>query len=336
MLTIRHLQFGYGLVLAPMAGFTDLPVRLLAKKLGADLVCSEMVSSHGLVQGAHRTLDMLHSDQAEWPLSVQIFGSIPQVMAQAAEIAGNMGASIIDINMGCPVKKILRSGSGAALLTDQNKIALLLAEVRKATDRPLTVKIRSGIDAAHLNFLDVGKIAEDAGVDALTLHPRHVRQGFGGLADWSLIKALKQAVSIPVIGNGDIISAETAIRMVAETGCDGVMIGRAALGNPWLFRNIKEIIEGRPITSPDMSDIRDVMLAHLNWAEQAWGPKTAGLKMRSFLCNYVRGIPGSSGFRKTIQQTETPAAARDIIQKYFDQVSDNGGWGNPHQNVIDT
>ncbi|MBF0551746.1 MAG: tRNA-dihydrouridine synthase, partial [Deltaproteobacteria bacterium] len=289
-----------------------------------------------LVQGAHRTLDMLHSDQAEWPLSVQIFGSIPQVMAQAAEIAGNLGAAIIDINMGCPVKKILRSGSGAALLADQNKIALLLSEVRKATDRPLTVKIRSGIDAAHLNFLEVGKIAEDAGVDALTFHPRHARQGFGGLADWSLITALKKAVSIPVIGNGDIVTAEAALRMVAETGCDGIMIGRAALGNPWLFQNIKEVIAGQPITSPDLPDIKEVMLAHLNWAEQAWGSRTAGLKMRSFLCNYVRGIPGSSGFRKTIQQTATPAAARDIIQKYFEQFSDNGGGDEPPVNVIDS
>ncbi|MBF0495507.1 MAG: tRNA-dihydrouridine synthase, partial [Deltaproteobacteria bacterium] len=258
------------------------------------------------------------------------------VMAQAAEIAGNMGAAIIDINMGCPVKKILRSGSGAALLADQNKIALLLAEVRKATDRPLTVKIRSGIDAVHLNFVEVGKIAEDAGVDALILHPRHARQGFGGLADWSLIKALKKAVSIPVIGNGDITTAEAALQMVAETGCDGVMIGRAALGNPWLFKNIKELIAGRPITSPDLSAIKDVMLAHLNWAEEAWGPKTAGLKMRSFLCNYVKGIPGSSGFRKTIQQTGTPAEARDIIQKYFDQVSDIGDGDEPHENGIDS
>ena len=218
------------LILAPMAGYTDAAFRLLAKQHGCGLVTSEMISSHGLIYDNDKTKRYLHSDPREAPLSVQIFGADPLVMARAAEMVQENGAHIVDINMGCPVKRVVKTGAGAALLRDLPRVGRILSEVRRAVTCPLTIKIRSGWSADEITAPDVASLAQDMGVDAVAVHPRTARQGFGGSADWDVIKRLKQRVSIPVIGNGDVREPSDVVRMINHTGCDAVMIGRGCLG----------------------------------------------------------------------------------------------------------
>ncbi|MCB2149737.1 MAG: tRNA dihydrouridine synthase DusB, partial [Deltaproteobacteria bacterium] len=217
-------------VLAPLAGITNLPLRLLAKRAGCGLVCSEMISSNGLVYGSGKTEQLLESIPEEKPLSVQLFGSNPQIMADAARIVQDSGADIVDINFGCSVKKILKSNSGAALMKDPPLANRILESVRKAVSIPVTIKIRSGWEPSGKQAMEIALLAEGCGVDAITVHPRTATQGFRGEADWSIIAAVKKALAIPVIGNGDVTSPEDALRMLNETGCDGVMVGRAAIG----------------------------------------------------------------------------------------------------------
>lgn len=232
-------------IFAPLAGITNLPLRLMAKKAGCALVCSEMVSACGLVYGSEKTLALLDTTVEEKPLSVQIFGSDWAIMAEAASRVQTAGADIVDINFGCSVRKILKSGSGSALMREPQKAEMVIKAVRQAIAIPLTIKIRSGWDASGYEALQLARIAQENGVDAVTLHPRTARQGFGGRADWSLIGKIKQQLKIPVIGNGDIATAADAMAMMEQTGCDAVMVGRAAIGNPLLFAQISDRMAGR-------------------------------------------------------------------------------------------
>ena len=234
------------LILAPMAGITQLPFRRLAKEAGCGLVVSEMISAHGLVYGGRKTAELLESDPAERPLSVQIFGADPHIMMEAARIVQARGADILDINLGCSVRKIIRQGAGAALMREPKTLEAVLKTIRPAVSLPLTVKIRSGWDHSGDQAVAVGRIAEDCGVDAVAIHPRTAVQGFGGTADWSLIARLKESVSIPVIGNGDIQGPDDVLRMQRQTSCDAVMIGRASMGNPWIFSQALDLLEARP------------------------------------------------------------------------------------------
>jgi nifR3 family TIM-barrel protein len=304
-------------VLAPLAGITNLPFRLLAKEAGCGLVCSEMVSANGIVRGSEKTLRLMVSHPLERPLSVQIFGSDPAVLADAAQTAENMGADILDINFGCPVRKVIRTGAGAALMRDPEKAEKIFKTVRKALRIPLTVKIRTGWENSGKQAFTIGDIAQACGVDAVILHPRTVAQAFGGRADWSLITALKRRLSIPVIGNGDVSSPEDVFRMRDETGCDGVMIGRAAVGSPWLFRRIDARLRGEAEPPVNLRMRMDTMLHYLQASVTHFGEKSACFMMRSRLGWFVKGLPGRGGFSEAIKRVSTEPEARDGIISYF-------------------
>ena len=241
---IGNLTLDNNVILAPLAGITNLPFRLLAKASGCGLVCSEMISANGLVYQSGKTEQMLNSAPEEKPLSVQIFGSDPGIMAEAAAIVESKGADIVDINFGCSVRKVIKTGSGAALMKTPDQAKALLAAVRKSIRIPLTIKIRSGWDASGREALNIAGIAQDCGVDAIAVHPRTAGQLFRGRADWSIIAAVKKSVGIPVIGNGDIVSARNALKMLEETGCDAVMIGRKAIGDPAIFSRVLARMNG--------------------------------------------------------------------------------------------
>ncbi len=303
-------------VLAPLAGITNLPMRLLAKRAGCGLVCSEMISSNGLVYNSGKTVQMLDSTPFEKPLSVQIFGADPQIMAEAARIVEHSGADIIDINFGCSVRKILKSHSGSALMKDPELAGRILASVRRAIDVPLTIKIRSGWDSSGGQAVQIARLAEDCGVDAVAVHPRTATQGFSGIADWSIIAAVKQAVAIPVIGNGDVNTPQDALRMLAETGCDGVMVGRAAIGNPFIFNQILDATRGRPSRGPDEQARIDTMRDYLRDSVTYLGEETACRMMRSRLCWFVKGMPHAARFRNAIRFIDSEEEALSLIGQY--------------------
>ena len=303
-------------VLAPLAGITNLPFRLLAKAAGCGLVCSEMISANGLVHRSSKTHEMLKSRIEEKPLSVQIFGSDPHIMAEAAAIVEASGADILDINLGCAVKKVLKTGSGAALMKASDKAEKIFLAVRKAISIPLTVKMRAGWDKSGGEAFAIAKIAEAGGVDGITIHPRLATQGFGGKADWSLIAAVKNSVSIPVIGNGDIVTPENALAMKKETGCDAVMIGRAAIGNPWLFSQVISLMNGKEMVSPDLTERFNVMATYLNTSIECFGEKRACRMMRSHLGWFVKGLRFSSSFRESIKGISTKKEALSFIGEY--------------------
>jgi nifR3 family TIM-barrel protein len=303
-------------VQAPLAGISHLPFRLLAKREGCALVCSEMISSKGLVYNASKTHDMLTSRPEEKPLSVQIFGSDASIMAEAAAMVEASGADILDINLGCSVKKVLKTGSGAALMKEPEKVEAILAAVRKAVNIPLTVKMRTGWDNSGVQAIKISEIAQASGVGAIAIHPRTAKQGFGGKADWSLIAAIKQKVSIPVIGNGDIIGPEDALRMLAATGCDAVMIGRAAIGNPWIFSQVLDLIHGRKPAIPDIAQRFDVMINYLTISIECFGEKRACRMMRSHLGWFVKGLRNSKRFRVSIKHISAEDEALFLINEY--------------------
>lgn len=303
-------------ILAPLAGITNLPFRLIAKEAGCALVCSEMVSAHGLVNGSDRTRQLLDSQPEEKPLSVQIFGSQPGVMAEAARLVQSAGADIIDINFGCAVRKIIKTGSGAALMRSPDTASAVIRAVRKAVAIPLTVKLRSGWDATGEQAFEISKIAESSGVDAIAIHPRTATQGFSGQADWTVIKELKKRVAIPVIGNGDIFSAEDAMAMMAQTGCDAIMIGRMAIGNPWIFSHVRARMRGETAPDIDLNQQFDVMRRYLAESVKYFGEEIACRMMRSRLCWFAKGLRNSSQFRRSINHISTQAEALQKIEAY--------------------
>lgn len=317
---IGPLRLDNPIILAPMAGITNLPYRRTMKSFGAALVFTEMISANGLIRDGRKTRELLETTSEETPLGLQLFGDDPQVLAQAAALLINDGA-LLDINMGCPVKKVIRSGAGSALLQTPERIGSILAAVRKAYPGPLSIKIRSGWDSASVNFLEVGRIAEEEGVNAVTLHPRTRSQGFGGQADWSQIGALKQALKIPVFGSGDIFQPEDALRMLEETGCDGVMIGRGGYGNPWLIRNSLRLLAGEGTVPPTPEEISRVASKHLAMHRQQFGDYKALLEMRKHFSWYVRGLDGASRFRSTLQQISSVEQLEESLSNYFREVS---------------
>ena len=303
-------------VFAPLAGITNLPLRLLAKKEGCGLVCSEMVSACGLVHGSAKTIDLLASMPEEKPLSVQIFGSDAAIMADAAQQVEASGVDMVDINFGCSVRKILKSGSGAALMREPRQAEVLLKSVRAAIKVPLTIKMRSGWDATGEQALALARVAQTCGVDAVTIHPRTAGQGFGGHADWGLITRIKQIVRIPVIGNGDIVEARDAVKMMTLTGCDAVMVGRAAMGNPMLFGQIEDLLAGRPVRKIKASDRISMMIRFLDASVEHLGEKKACFMMRGRLAWFAKGLPLAGHFRKAIRLVETRGQALRIIQEF--------------------
>lgn len=309
-------------VLAPLAGITFLPFRLLAKAAGCALVCSEMVSANGLVYNSIKTHELLRSRVEEKPLSVQVFGSDPAIMAEAAAMVEASGADMLDINLGCAVKKVLKTGSGAALMKEPRKVERIFQRVRKNINIPLTIKIRTGWESSGNQALKIAEIAEKNGIDAITVHPRTAPQGFAGKADWSLIKAVKVGVSIPVIGNGDIVLPEDSLRMIATTGCDAVMIGRAAMGNPWIFSQVITLLQGDRVTFPDLEQRFETMATFITSTVNFFGEHRACKILRGQLGWFTKGLKYSGRFRESIKHVSTKKEALTLVQKYKDIILD--------------
>ena len=316
-LKIGELELGQGLVLAPMAGITDLSFRRIAKSFGADLVTSEMVSAEGLVRNRASTRFLLNSNPEERPLAIQIFGSNPMVMGEAARIVADEGADIIDLNMGCPVPKVLRQGAGAELIRDPKKVVQIVEAVRNAVSTPVTVKTRSGWSKSKINILEVARAAEDGGADAITIHPRTAKQGFSGAADWSLIAKVKEAVTIPVIGNGDVTRPEDVEKMRQLTGCHGVMIGRAAIGNPWLFKQAKQRAAGQKVSSPTPQERLDVVRRHLALYEESLHGRQSLSGIRSRLMWYSKRLRGSARLRASLSDCRQLEDMIKICEEFF-------------------
>jgi tRNA-dihydrouridine synthase B len=309
------------LVLAPMAGVTDFPFRMICKELGAGLVFSEMVSVEALIRDHKRTHGMLHTDPAERPVVFQIFGSKPASMAEAAHIVSQGEVDFIDINMGCPVPKILKSGAGSALLRDIGLAKEIMSAVVQYSKVPVTVKIRLGWDAKNIVAVDLAQAAEAAGIAAVTVHARTKAQGFSGQADWDMIKVVKKSVAIPVIGNGDVRTAQDAKRMKDETGCNGVMIGRAVQGNPWIFREAKQYLEtGIVPPPPTLEERQAVMLRHLNDMIAVLGENIGVREMRKHLCWYTKGLTAGAEFREKVNHLARAAEVRREIENYSERI----------------
>ena len=316
MFFIGNVEIANQVIMAPMAGVTDRAFRIIVKSFGCGLVFTEMISDMGLVYGQSRTLRIADTTEEKRPVAVQIFGSNPETMARAALIVQDLGADIIDINMGCPTPKIVKNGEGAALMLDIPRCRQIIRAVVEAVRVPVTVKMRKGWDESNPSCLELAGVAEEEGVAAITLHPRSRMQFFSGKADWAMIKTVKELVRIPVIGNGDIHSGADAQRMLQETGCDAVMIGRAAMGNPFLIRETIELLTtGQILPLPTREERLEAALQHLELAIRFKGEWVAVREMRKQLAWYIKGSPGASQIRTQINQATTKEEILQILRE---------------------
>lgn len=301
---------------APLAGVTDAPTRLLAKEMGAALVYSEMISGKGLIYKNKNTEDLLRVFEGEKPVAFQIFGSEPEIMAHTAGLLRDRENDILDINMGCPVPKVVKNGEGSALMKTPELIYEIVRAVAAQAGKPVTVKIRTGWDENSINCVQVAKTAEKAGAAAVAVHGRTRMQYYSGKADWDAIKEVREAVKIPVIGNGDVFSGEVAMKLMEYTGCEMVMIGRGMLGNPWIFRECTALWEGREKPEPPgIREKADMMIRHLNMLKDIKGERTAVKEMRKHVGWYTKGMPGSAAFRREINQIDEAAPLIERIEK---------------------
>lgn len=325
MLCLGSLAIDPPLVLAPMAGVTDRDFRLIVRRLGGvGLVTMEFIPSKALVLGIRRTLDLLHFVPEERPLAIQIYGSDPATMAEAARQVEALGADACDINMGCPANKILKGCAGCALMGDLARAREIVAAVRRAIAIPLTVKFRLGLDTARQNYLELGRICEGEGAQGVALHTRTARQMFTGeaRAAWPAIGRLKETVGIPVIGNGDIHTPADAAEMLRTTGCDGVMIGRAAMKNPWLFRQTAAHLAGRESSLPTIADRRSLIVGHLRAVAQREPSKFALHKLRKFTGWYTHGLPSGRRLRQQLQSLPDAQALLAAVEAFFDSLDE--------------
>jgi tRNA-dihydrouridine synthase B len=305
-------------LLAPMAGITNLPFRLVARSFGCTLAFTEMISANGIIRKSDRTLEYLRTCADDDPLGAQIFGADPEVMAEAAGIVENYGVNVIDINMGCPVKKVMRAGAGAMLMKDPGRVEKIIRAVKKRVSIPVTVKIRAGWNRNSINAVEIACIAEKAGADAIIVHGRTVDQGFGGVADWKVIAETKKKVNIPVIGNGDVWQPQDAIKMLRETSCDAVMIGRGALGNPWIFKGISQACSGYlEDYLPNLEERQEVIKRHWEMETGHSGVKLANKNFRKHLLWYTRGLKDSTRFRQLAGKLRDGESVMNELNEYF-------------------
>lgn len=305
-LTIGNVELRNNVILAPMAGVTDLPFRVLCKEQGAGLLCMEMVSAKAIYYGSKNTEELMKISPAEMPVSLQLFGSDADIMADMAKKIEEKPFAVLDINMGCPVPKVVNNGEGSALMKNPKLAEEIITKMVKAVKKPVTVKIRKGFDEAHLNAVEMAKIAEASGAAAVAVHGRTREQYYAGKADWDCIRAVKEAVKIPVIGNGDVTDALSAERLLKETGCDGVMVGRAAQGNPFIFREITEYLETGIIPpKPTPAEVRATIERHARMQMEEKGEYTGVREMRKHLSWYTVGYPNSAKYRQMINSMET-------------------------------
>ena len=303
---IGNVTLDNNIILAPMAGVTDLPFRLLCKEQGAGLLCMEMVSAKAIYYNNKNTESLMEIDERERPVSLQLFGSDADIMSEMAKKIEEKPFDILDINMGCPVPKVAGNGEGSALMKNPELVREVVSKVVKATCKPVTVKIRKGFDESCVNAVEIARIIEDCGAAAVAVHGRTREQYYSGRADWDIIRQVKEAVSIPVIGNGDVTGPESAKKMLEETGVDGIMIGRAARGNPWIFGQIKEYLEtGILPQKPELSEVREMMLRHARMQLECKGEYTGIREMRKHVAWYTAGYPNSAKLRAKINEVET-------------------------------
>ncbi len=314
------------LFLAPMAGVTDRPFRQLCKKLGAGMAFSEMVSANSLLWGSNKTLRRADHTGEDEPSAVQIVGADPRMIAAAARFNVDRGAQIIDINMGCPAKKVCNAMAGSALLRDETLVRRIIETVVKSVDVPVTLKMRTGWDHAHRNGITVARIAEDAGIQVLTVHGRTRADAYRGEAEYDMIAAIKRAVRIPVIANGDIATPERARWVLRHTGADGIMIGRAAQGNPWIFREVEHFLTaGIPLPPPRIGEIRQTLVEHLENLYRFYGERTGVRVARKHISWYSKGLHGSAAFRDGVNRIERAEEQLALVSEFFDNQYQNVG-----------
>ena len=304
-------------MLAPLAGITDRPFRLTVKQFGVSLMFTELVSAEGLIRKSAKTFELMRFTDQERPIAVQIFGNQPDIFARAAQIAESLNPDLIDLNFGCPARKVINGGSGAAVLTDLQLLKRIVHAVVEAVPIPVSCKIRSGWNEGSIVAVEAARIIQEEGASMLILHPRTKSQGFTGRADWSLIKTVKDLLDIPVIGNGDIITPSDALRMLNETGCDAVMIGRAAMGHPWIFKQIDHLLAtGELLQDPGLNERIQTCLQHYDLALSLHGIPRGLKEMRKHIGWYLKGMPGVSRVRSQLMTLENPDAVKAILTEY--------------------
>ncbi len=336
---IRDIEINPPLVLSPMAGVTDISFRRLLKQRGGiGLTVSEFISVEGLTRNNPKSKRQMRFYENERPFAVQIFGGQPERMRMAAEMAEEIGADILDVNCGCPAPKVVKHGGGSGLLKDHPRLESILTEIKRAISIPMTVKIRAGFYDHTINAVETAKLAEACGAEHIALHGRTKEQGYRGLANWDLVKAIKETVSVPVSGSGDVTTIQQALSRFDETGCDGVLIGRGAMANPWIFRQIDDTINGREPFQPTLEDKRAVLLEYFEMLRQDMPQLPAIGRMKQLAGQFTRGLKGGALFRTAIYHSHSVDEILDRISEYFEAIANDRpyyGEGGPPEEIVD-